>query len=256
MRYGSITVAIVIGLFLLLACAAPGRAADAGQPVRVAVLVHGFLDTRFHLSFMDKELADDGYVVINRTYPSVTMSIEECADYLARVIRQETDDITGSYELYFVTHSMGGLVARCYLAKYHPPQARRLVMIATPNRGVTKAELAARLPLADRVLGPALMEMAQGTDYLCELCGGAPVVEFAVIAGGKGDGQGYSIFIPGDDDGTVSVRSAYLPGAADFLLLDHIHNLICFYDDTIRNAQAFLADGSFLIHTAPPSDSD
>ncbi len=116
---------------------------------------------------MEKELIADGYVVINKTYPSVSMSIEECADYLAGVIERGTEDIEGPYELNFVTHSMGGLVARCYLSRYHPPQAKRLVMIATPNRGVMKAELAAKLPLAEKVLGPALMEMAQGRDYLC-----------------------------------------------------------------------------------------
>jgi pimeloyl-ACP methyl ester carboxylesterase len=240
-------------LLLFLLCA-PSPAAGKEAPRKVIVLVHGFMDTRFHLYFMEKELIADGYVVINKTYPSASMSIEECADYLAGVIQRGTEDIKGPYELDFITHSMGGLVARCYLSRHRPPQAKRLVMIATPNRGVTKAELAARLPLADRVLGPALMEMAQGKDYLCGLCGGAPAIEFAVIAGGKGDGKGYSILIPGDDDGTVAVRSAYLPGAADFLLLDHIHNLICYYDDTIRNARAFIEEGAFLMHTAPPTN--
>jgi triacylglycerol lipase len=250
-------ITIILTIFIILsssAASALSTAKTAEQPTRVIVLVHGFMDTRFHLYFMEKQLIAEGFVVINKTYPSVTMSIEECADYLAGVIQHGTENIEGPYELNFVTHSMGGLVARCYLSRYRPPQAKRLVMIATPNRGVTKAELAARLPLADRVLGPALMEMAQGKDYLCALCGGAPSIAFGVIAGGKGDGEGYSALIPDDDDGTVAVRSAYLPGAADFLLLDHIHNLICFYDDTIRNTRAFIEDGAFLMHTAPPSD--
>ena len=56
--------------------------------------------------------------------------------------------------------------------------------------------------------------------------------------------------------GTVAVPSAYLPGAADFLLVDHIHNLICFYEDTIRNAESFIESGSFLIHTAPPAGDE
>jgi pimeloyl-ACP methyl ester carboxylesterase len=249
----------VIGslIVVLLVILSPlSTAGGAERTTRVVVLVHGFMDTRFHLYFMEKELVADGYTVINRTYPSVSMSIEECADYLAGVIVRGTEDIDGPYELDFVTHSMGGLVARCYLYKYRPPQAKRLVMIATPNRGVMKAELAARLPLAETVLGPALMEMARGHDYLCDLCGGAPSIEFGIIAGGKGDGKGYSTLIPGDDDGTVSVPSAYLPGAADFLLLDHIHNLISFYDDTIQNTRTFLESGSFMAHTAPPSDTD
>ena len=248
------TIFLIISLLSIV----PGLsiAGAVEQPTEVVVLVHGFMDTRFHLYFMEKELVADGYVVINKTYPSVTMSIEDCADYLAGVIERGTEDIEGPYVLNLVTHSMGGLVARCYLSRYRPPEAKRLIMISTPNRGVMKAELASKLPLAEKVLGPALMEMAQGNDYLCGLCGGAPSIEFGIIAGGRGDGNGYSILIPGDDDGTVAVGSTYLPGAADFLLLDHIHNLICFYDDTIRNTRAFLQDGTFLMHTAPPAEID
>jgi len=248
---------LTVFIILLSSSASAFTAAEAAErPIQVVVLVHGFMDTRFHLYFMEKELTAAGYVVINKTYPSVTMSIEECADYLAGIIQHGTEHIEGPYELTLVTHSMGGLVARCYLSRYRPPEAKRLVMIATPNRGVTKAELAARLPLAERVLGPALIEMAQGKDYLCALCGGAPSIPFGVIAGGKGDSEGYSPLIPDDDDGTVAVRSTYLPGAADFLLVDHMHKFICFYDDTIKNTEAFIENGAFLMHTAPPSDID
>jgi triacylglycerol lipase len=244
---------IVLFTFLLICLlCTPSLAADKPAPTKVVVLVHGYMDTRLNLYSMERELGRDGYVVINKTYPSMDLSIEECADYLAGVIESELAEVRKPYELYFVTHSMGGLVARCYLNRYHPEGAKRLVMIGTPNRGAMKAELVARVPLADKILGPAGMEMAKGENYLTELCGGAPTIEFAVIAGGKGDGKGYSRLIPGDDDGTVAVWSTYLPGARDFLMLDHIHNLICFHEDTIENTKAFLKDGSFLIHTAPP----
>ena len=244
----------IVPASLLLVCllTAPSFAAGREPPTKVAVLVHGYMDTRLNLYSMEKALARDGYVVINRTYPSITMSIEDCADYLAGVIELGVAEIQGPYELYFVTHSMGGLVARCYLDRYHPTQAKRLVMIATPNRGAMKAELAAKIPLADKILGPAGMEMARGRDYLHNLCGGTPAVEFAVISGGRGDGKGYSALIPGDDDGAVTVWSTYLPGAKDYLMLDHTHNAICFRDDTIQNTEAFLKNGSFLVHTAPP----
>jgi pimeloyl-ACP methyl ester carboxylesterase len=210
------------------------------------------MDTRLNLFFMEREFARDGYVVINKTYPSVSLSIEECADYLAATIEREAVKIRGPYELNFVAHSMGGLVVRCYLNKYQPKEAKRFVMISTPNRGVMKAELAARVPLADKILGPAGMEMARGRDFLCALCGGAPHVEFGIIAGGRGDDKGYSGLIPGDDDGTVAAWSAYLPGAADYLMLNHVHRLICFQNDTIDNTRAFLESGSFLIHSEVP----
>ena len=117
------------------AVAAP--AADSARPV--ILLVHGYegstgefaplydrlqsaLGTRFDLALVDT------------LDPSMGMAPEENVaridDYLQRHALQ-------TRELYFVCHSLGGLIGRCYT---HQGQAaarvRGLVMIATPNGGI------------------------------------------------------------------------------------------------------------------------
>lgn len=226
--------------------------AEKEEVTRVVVLVHGFLRTKYSMYFLEKELSLEGYHVISKTYPSVENSIEKNADYLNHDIELGTKNIEGPYELYLITHSMGGLVARCYLDKYHPVEAIRMVMIAPPNRGAIKAELFKDVPLFERIMGPSGIELTQGEFFLTELCGGPPDIEFGIIAGGQGDGEGFSSRIPGDDDGTVSVWSTYLPEAKDYLLVNRYHTFMCYYKDVIDNTKSFLESGSFILHTSPP----
>jgi len=230
----------------------PGQNIAEDDPVKVVVLVHGFLRTKNSMYFLQKALEDRGYEVVNRTYPSGENTIENNATFINDFVTDKLRQLPADTELYFVTHSMGGLVVRCYLEEYRPEQAKRLIMIAPPNRGATLAEYLDMYPITDSLLGPSGEELAMGGDYLANLCGGVPDIEFGIIAGGRGDGEGYSSLLEGDDDGTVSVRTTYLPGAADFLVLDHIHTFICDHQDTIENVVSFLEDGRFLLHTAPP----
>ncbi len=244
---------LAILLFYLISPLSSFSKESPGDPAkRVCILVHGFLRTKYSMHFMEKEIANEGYLVINTTYPSGEYSIEGNADYINDTIEEVIRGIDGDYELYFVTHSMGALVMRCYLDRYQPRNAVRMVMIAPPNRGAAKAEIYSDFLLFDNLLGPSGMEMARGGGFLSKLCGGAPDIEFGIIAGGKGDGEGYSSRIEGDDDGTISVWATYMPETKDFLLLDHYHTFICHYKDVIENTKYFFEHGEFLMHTAPP----
>lgn len=244
---------LAILLFCLISPLSSFPKESSGESInRVCVLIHGFLRTKYSMHFMEKDIANEGYLVINTTYPSGEVSIEGNADYINDTIEEVIREIDGDYELYFVTHSMGALVMRCYLDRYQPKNAIRMVMIGPPNRGAAKAEIYSDFLLFDNILGPSGMEMARGRNFISKLCGGAPEIEFGIIAGGKGDGEGYSSRIEGDDDGTISVWATYLPEAKDFLLLDHHHTFICHYKDVIENTKYFFEHGEFLMHTAPP----
>lgn len=247
----------ILSFFLLIAILFGATFAFAGSAsgkdiTKVVVLVHGFMRTKNSMHFLERELTLEGYHVINETYPSMEKSLEENADFLHEAIVAGTEKISVDYEIYFVTYSMGGLVTRCYLDKYRPAHAVRMVMIAPPNRGAMKAEFYSDFPLSDKFLGPSGLEMAMGEDFLTNLCGGAPEIQFGIIAGGKGDNEGYSKRIEGDDDGTVSVWSTYLNGSNDFILLNHQHTFICYYKDVIDNTKNFLEKGVFLLHSTPP----
>ncbi len=252
-RWFLFTILIFSLIFFGVTCAPAGNEAE-DEITKVVILVHGYMRTKHSMRFLEKELILDGYQVINETYPSVEKSLEENADFLYKAIVSKTKKIKGEYEIYLVTYSMGGLVSRCYLNKYQPKHAIRMVMIAPPNRGSIRAEFFSDLPFSKTVLGPSGMELSKGEDFLNKLCGGTPDIPFGIIAGGKGDTEGYSHQIPGDDDGTVSVWSTYLPGSNDFILLNHQHTFMCYHKDVIDNTKNFLEYGDFLLHSTPPTN--
>ena len=74
-----------------------------------------------------------------------------------------------------------------------------------------------------------------------------PNFTFGIIAGGKGDGEGFLDALPGDDDALLSVESAKLAGAADFVqVVSGIHQLMPRYDATRTATLTFLQHGYFV----------
>jgi hypothetical protein len=75
---------------------------------------------------------------------------------------------------------------------------------------------------------------------------GTPSFEFGIIAGGRGNENGYNPWLPGDDDGIVSVESTRLAGAADFLLLPLNHAELRSDDKVLECTLRFLQHGYFV----------
>ncbi|MBI4576100.1 MAG: alpha/beta fold hydrolase [Planctomycetes bacterium] len=208
---------------------------------RVCVLLHGAVRTRWSLWRLERALGRAGYRTVNETYPSLRRGIPELASSLAALL---VDRLAGAEpaELSFVTHSMGALVARHYLSRQRPPAPGRVVMLAPPSTGSSLARALAANPVA-RLLVPRTLE-ALSPDGDARSCG-APDRPFGIIAGSRGDPRGYNPLIAGDDDGIVGVEEARLDGAADFLLLPHVHTFIMNFEDTIGQVLHFLEHGRF-----------
>jgi pimeloyl-ACP methyl ester carboxylesterase len=207
---------------------------------RVALILHGIWRTRLSMRRLEAALARAGYEVVNRTYPSLRLPLPAIAADLEARLAPHRDR-----PLYVVTHSMGGLVARAWLGRSRPPNAKRLVMIAPPNRG---AWVAARLN-AHRQLGPAYrLVFARNAEHLLRRSAARlprPHCEFGVIAGGTGRERGFGSRLPGDNDGTVLVRETHLEGEADFLVVPHRQTFIMNASDTIDAVLRFFATGRF-----------
>lgn len=71
-----------------------------------------------------------------------------------------------------------------------------------------------------------------------------PGVRIRRDRGGTG-ASGYNPFIHGDNDGTVSVASTRLAGAADFVVVDRLHTFIISAPETAEYTAHFLKTGRF-----------
>lgn len=217
---------------------------DVSDGERVVFLVHGLWRTRFSLLRLELCLRRAGFTVVNRSYQTTKKPLPEHAADLAALVARSLEG-RKVREVHFVTHSMGGLVTRYMLTHHDIPHPGRFVMLAPPNHGARKMELFKGVPLLRLFLGPyAASELGQGEDAIFREAG-IPSLEFGIIAGGTGGPRGYSLYLDGDNDGTVRVEETRLEGAKDFLLVPHLHTFImnarAVIDATIR----FLETGRF-----------
>ncbi len=228
---------------------------------KAVILIHGIIRSSKSFIQLHQELKKEGYIVCGFEYPSTRVSIPESAEYLHQTILS----LKGIEEIYFVAHSMGGLVVRSYLKKHEDKRIKRMVMMGVPNKGANMADRLADNVLYKMFYGPAGQQLVSENkttenktteNKTTENKTGEkeegfvkslpiPSFEFGIIAGGHGNMHGYNPLIPGDDDGTVSVSSTRLPGASDYILVHCLHSFLMFDDDICKHTRLFLQKGHF-----------
>lgn len=225
-------------LALLFATPLPALAADA----ETVVLLHGLARSADSMQPLVDALAAAGYRVVNLDYPSTSKTIEALVtEDLAPALAPH---VGSTSKLHFVTHSMGGILVRQYLAQNRPDNLGRVVMLAPPNGGSELVDELGALSAFDWFNGPAGRELGTGVDSVPNRLGPADF-PLGIIAGNRSFNPLYSKIIPGDDDGKVSVARAQLAGMADFLVLPHTHTWIMRATDVQQQVVAFLRDGHF-----------
>lgn len=198
------------------------RAPRDGQ-VRLVVLQHGLWRSAWALGKLQRSLEALGYRVLNPSYPSTQDTIEGHAARLHERVEAELAALNAPPgELWFVGHSMGGLVIQAYLRRDDARAATGCVFLGTPIRGAVMAsqlrdELRFKLLMGTKAARQLAPEDPLHREPLVNL--GA----VGTVIGGRGDDDGESPDIPGDDDGRVGVDEAHCPGEADsrFLAVDH-----------------------------------
>ena len=208
---------------------------------RGVVLIHGILRSSKCMSSMAETLEQAGFQTFRFDYPSTQVSIPEAAEYLHQTI----ESLEGIEELYIVAHSMGGLVTRAYFAEHHDPRFRRVVMVGTPNHGAELADLVYKNFLVRTAAGPGGQQLVTDREGLIPSLP-APKCEFAIIAGARNNPAGWNPFIPGDDDGTVTVESTRLVGATDFSTVRSPHTSLLRNREAIHQTLRFLNEGRLI----------
>jgi triacylglycerol lipase len=226
--------------------------ANSSRPAgETVVLLHGLGLGGWAMKRFETALKRDGYRVVNLSYPSRRVPLEQLADdWLPRVLRESgADDAT---RVHFVTHSMGGILLRLYLRDHAPAKLGRTVMLAPPNAGSEVVDRLMDFPPFNWVASVNGRRLGTAADSLPRSLGPwTHAGQLGIIAGDRSFNPLFSAWLPGPSDGKVAVSSARLAGMSDFLVLPHSHTWLQWRGDTLHQARTFLRTGRFD-HPARP----
>ncbi len=205
------------------------------------ILLHGLARTGRSMNKAAKLLAAYGYKTVNVDYPSRSADIGILAQkYITQALKQ----CEGVQKIHFLTHSMGGILLRYFLANQTIDKLGRVVMLAPPNQGSEVVDKLGNWKLFYILNGPAGLQLGTGNDSVPNRLG--PVAfQVGIIAGNKTVNLLLSRLIPGVNDGKVSVSRAQVEGMKDFIVMPYSHTFIMQRDAVIKQALHFIQQGTF-----------
>jgi pimeloyl-ACP methyl ester carboxylesterase len=207
------------------------------------LLLHGIACSSASFAKLERRLRAAGFRTLNLSYPSRRHALGDLVEAVhgsaAGFIGQDAAPV------HFVTHSMGGLVARAYVARYRPQRLGRAVMLGPPNQGSELADLLAETLLYRRFFGPAGGQLTTYGDEALRRLLGEVDYPLGVIAGDRSLNPLASLVIPGPNDGRVSVARTAVAGMVDHLTLHVSHQLMMRNPTVMAQTIHFLQHGRF-----------
>jgi hypothetical protein len=222
-------------LFLLVFLPASAQAA-------CVILLHGLARTENSMEKLERALAQENFHTINVGYPSRTGTIEVLAD---EVIPPALAQCDPEEEVNFVTHSMGGILVRQYLAGHDIPHLKHVVMLGPPNQGSEVIDKLAAFPGFHFINGDAGLQLGTGELSVPNKLGRADF-DVGIIAGTRSINLILSMLIPSTDDGKVSLERTKLEGMHDHLEMPVTHPFMMTNDAVIAQVIHYLKNGAFL----------
>jgi pimeloyl-ACP methyl ester carboxylesterase len=207
------------------------------------VLLHGISRTALSFRRMQLALERAGFATLNLDYASRRKPLEGLAEDIDPAIQHFADRVDGS--IHFVCHSMGGLLARVYVARHRPQRLGRMVMLGTPNGGSEIADRLKHIGVYRAWFGPAGQQLVTQRD--AAVAAMFPPVDYPVgiIAGNRSVDPISSAFLPKPHDGKVSVENTKLDGMADHIVMETSHPWLVRNGPAIEQTIVFLRDGEF-----------
>ena len=192
---------------------------------------------------MQTALLAEGFGVCRVDYPSTRDSIDTMADTaLGEAVRRCEN--AGAQKIHFVAHSMGAIMVRYFLQQQKLLNLGRVVLLSPPNHGTALVDKFQWSRLFHKLNGPGGMALgSEEGGFIQSLA--EPDYEFGILMSTKTINPVASSFIPGKDDGRVSIKSSKLDGMKDFQLVRCNHHVIMKKEETIQQVVRFLVTGVF-----------
>lgn len=201
---------------------------------QAVVIVHGLFMSPLAMKVLEKRLQDLGYETYNFGYPSRQYTHRTLERLHALCCSIKAD------EIYFLGHSMGGIVINHYLSEYTAPeQCRKVVTLGTPYNGSRIAKYFSHSAYGNLLFGHDQTEQA-----LISGITGATQLPTGIIIGTKNIGVGFAFGIE-QGDGTVSLEEASHPLATDQYYLPVSHTALIYSKRAARLADHFFKHGRF-----------
>ncbi len=210
----------------------------------LVVILHGILRSKMNMRLIEKHFKNKGFSTLNIQYPSRKKSIEALSDFVNKEILS-SPNYSRDTKLYFVTHSMGGLIARYYIAQYKPTNLKEVVMLGPPNSGSELANWLSETkflsPIFKAVFGPAGQQLR--TDYAHI---DSPInYPLGIIAGSKYINPLSLWVLDGEHDGAVPVKRTQIEGMSDHVVIPTNHSFMMFNNEVIDQTLYFIDNGHF-----------
>lgn len=212
-----------------------------GNQADIVVLIHGLGRSNTAMSQLAGRLENAGYEVHRVGYSSFYTPTNDMIEEVTRQIDHCCLD--PQRKIHFVGHSLGGLMIRAYLQETTPEKLGNSVLLGTPNQGTE---------IADRYQGNRLIELvmpaalALGTDAK-SLPNQLPPPHYPVgVIAGISDKDTDEDYLPGPDDGLVTVESTKLEGMADFIIVHTRHSMMRYDNKVADQVLSFLNAGQFI----------
>lgn len=219
---------------------------DDATPRDTVVVLHGLGRSPSSVWLLAERIEAAGFRVERVGYRSLR---DDPRGVLANV-RSQIDRCCAQRDgqVHFVGHSLGGLLARAYLADRPLKNLGRVVLIGSPSQGT---------PVVDdyrdswwmKLAGPTAAALGTGTNSFPKSLP-RPDYPLGVIAGRSTRLVEYPA-IAGEDDGLVPVDATRVEGMQDFVVVDAGHAMLRYKEQAAEQAITFLRFGHFQ-HPATP----